>query len=44
MGVVNETVQDGVGIARIADYFVPVCTENLNPHVMVMESTEPGVI
>jgi hypothetical protein len=21
-----------------------VCTENLNPHVMVMESTEPGVI
>ena len=23
MGVVNETVQDGVGIGRIADYFVP---------------------
>ena len=23
MGVVNETVQDGVGIGRIADYLVP---------------------
>ena len=23
MGIVNETVQDGVGIGRIADYFVP---------------------
>ena len=23
VGVVNETVQDGVGIGRIADYFVP---------------------
>jgi hypothetical protein len=23
VGIVNETVQDGVGIGRIADYFVP---------------------
>ena len=23
MGVVNETVQDGIGIGRVADYFVP---------------------
>jgi hypothetical protein len=23
VGVVNETIEDGVGIGRIADYFVP---------------------
>ena len=29
MGVVNETVQDGVGIGRIADYFVPLVEREL---------------
>src|SRR3981081_4428923 len=29
VGVVNETIEDGVGIGRIADYFVPLVEREL---------------
>ena len=29
MGIVNETIEDGVGIGRIADYFVPLVEREL---------------